>query len=283
MTKVNNSRKLKELILSDDTLIVPDAYDAISATLIEKSGFQAVQCSGYSISLAQQINNEKELTFENNLHITNQIIKATNLPVIADGENGYGTGQVLINTINSYIEIGTAGINIEDQNFDKTFDERIINSKLMLEKIKIIKDTIKNFYNKDFVLNARTDALLNSNRKLGQKIAIERANKYFEHGADLLFICYAQTYEEIELFSKEIVGPISIAVGQPYNYNNFSIKDCQDLGIARVSLPTYIIFNSMQQIYNDLLLLKNDMDFSILRKEKKISSDILNILNNQKG
>lgn len=275
---MNKSKLLKELLQSKNTLIMPDAYDGLSAKLIEKAGFLAVQCSGYSISLAKQIINEKNLSLEDNLKITEEIIKSTDIPIMADGENGYGNNNILSNNIKKFISIGTSGINIEDQNFNQNNNNKIIDVNEMIDKIKIIKKTINNSTNRSFILNARTDALLIDDRKKAQKIAIERANNYLENGADLAFICYTKTYDELKLFSKEITGPISIAVGLPYNYKEFSIKDCQELGIARVSLPTYLIFNTIKYLFDDLKMLKKDLDFKKIRNENKIIENISSLL-----
>ena len=274
---MNKSKLLKDLIISKETLIMPDAYDGLSAKVIEKSGFPAVQCSGYSISLSKQIKSEKQLSLEDNLKTTEEIIKSVDVPVNADGENGYGDDEILSENIKKFINIGAAGINIEDQNFNLNDGVKIIDINQMINKINIMKDTINNSNNKFFVLNARTDALLIEDRKQAQKIAIERGNKYLENGADLCFICYVKTFSELKLFAKEINGPISIAAGLPYNYNEFSIRDCQELGIARVSLPTYLIYNSIKYLLDDLKLLKEDLDFIGIKKEKKIPDNI-NIL-----
>lgn len=273
---MNKSEKLRELIHSKETLIVPDAYDALTAKCIEVAGFGAVQCSGFSMSVSKQLADEKLLSFESNLEITKEIVDATSIPVVADGENGYGREEKLISTINAFIDIGTAGINIEDQNFDGKSSDKIIDMESMSENIRIVKSTIRKSGNPDFILNARTDALLDEDRKKGLKTAIDRVNKYYELGADLLFVCYVKTYEELKVLSEEIVGPVSIAAGQPYNGNEFSIYDCQELGIARVSLPTYVLFNSISSILNDLKLLKQDSKFEVLRKKNKFSSDSLN-------
>jgi 2-methylisocitrate lyase-like PEP mutase family enzyme len=278
---MHKSSKLKSLIESEEIFVVPDAYDGLTAKLIEKAGFPAVQCSGYSISLSQQIENEKKLTLENNLLVTKQIVDAVSIPVMADGENGYADGITLQNNIKHFIDLDVAGVNIEDQSFTND-SQTIIKSSQMKEKLETIKETIKNSSNPNFVLNARTDALLNNDTDEGIKIAIERANEFLSLGADLVFVCHVKTYDQLKLLSQEVYGPLSIAVGLPYNHMNFTINDCKELGIKRVSLPTYVIFNSIKEIYENLLLLKNDNSFTELNKKNKFSTDFLDILNEKK-
>ena len=70
-------------------------------------------------------------------------------------------------------------------------------------------------------------------------MAINRANQYLEIGADLAFITYVETLNEVKTLIQEVDGPISIAAGLYYNIKNFSINDLKEYGVARVSLPTY--------------------------------------------
>ena len=144
----------------------------------------------------------------------------------------------------------------------------------MLIRLKLIWE--KN----DFIINARTDALLAlENRKEAQKLAIERANSYLESGADICFITSAKTLDELKLFSREINGPISIAAGLPYNIQEFSINDCIELGISRVSLPTFMIANSVGHMLKNLMMMKGTGRF----EQSVIENNLLiNIMNNKK-
>ena len=109
------SKILKELLNSGETLIVPDAYDSISAKLIENAGFKAVQCSGYSFSISAGYRQEIEVTLDENIELTRRIAESVDIPVMADAEDGYGGPEVVIDTVERYIEAGVAGLNIEDQ------------------------------------------------------------------------------------------------------------------------------------------------------------------------
>jgi len=113
---MNSYQILKNLITNKETLIVPDAYNAISAKLIEYIGFKAVQCSGYSFSISKKYNDEKLITIDENISTTQEIVNAVNIPVMADGEDGYGNTEVFKNNLIKFINTGISGINIEDQN-----------------------------------------------------------------------------------------------------------------------------------------------------------------------
>ena len=253
------SKKLKELLNSGETLIVPDAYDPLSAKLIENAGFKAVQCSGYSFSISAGYKRETYVTLDENVELTRRIVESVNVPVMADAEDGFGGPELVIDTVERYLEAGVAGINIEDQIPGGKSKLSIVDVDLMAQKIIIARETAEIEGYHDFIINGRTDALRSTDdRSEGLEIAIDRANQYLEVGADLAFVTYAATLDEVKQITKEVKGPVSIAAGQPYNINNFTIDDLRKLGVARVSLPTLLIYSSIQAINNSLQYLKED-------------------------
>ena len=273
---MNKSKELKNLIFSKKTLIMPDAYDPISARLIEKSGFKAVQCSGYSFSIAAAMKREIDISKQDNVDITGKIVDAVDLPVMADAEDGFGGPKVVLETVRMFMEVGAAGLNLEDQKIDHYKKIRIINEEVMVEKIHAARDAAEAAENPDFIINGRTDALgFSENRDETLNIAVERANLYLESGADIAFVPYVKTLEEVKTLKKEVKGPISIAAGMPYNINNFSIKDLENIGVSRISLPTLLIYSSLESINKSLNRLKNDdirgMDGDMLYKVDELN------------
>ena len=272
---MNRSRHLRELIQAEQTLVMPDAYDAISARIIEQAGFDAVQCSGHSFAISRCYPKETDISFEENIEKTRRIVKAVDLPVMADGEDGFGDGTILKANIRKYLEIGVAGVNIEDQNLRGGGEEKVITESRMLEKIRCVLDAATEAGNPDFVLNARTDALSScSDRQKGQAIAIERANRYLEAGATLCFITNITTLDELRLFAREVHGPISVAAGLPYNITKFSIMDCCELGIARVSLPTIAILSSVKALLETMRSVRETGRFDEVLSREMVLSDM---------
>ena len=273
---MNKSKELKNLLISEKTLIMPDAYDPISARLIERSGFKAVQCSGYSFSIVAAMKREIDISKQDNVDITGKIVDAVDLPVMADAEDGFGGPKVVLETVRMFIEVGVAGLNIEDQKLDHDKKIRIINEEVMVEKIYAAREAAEVAENPDFIINGRTDALgFSENRDETLNIAVERANLYLESGADIAFVPYVKTLEEVKTLKKEVRGPISIAAGMPYNINNFSIKDLENIGVSRISLPTLLIYSSLESINKSLNRLKNDdirgMDGDMLYKVDELN------------
>lgn len=237
------SQILKKLLLDPNTLVVPDAFDGLSARMIQESGFQAVQCSGHSIARSKCLPNERDLSLNSNLAATHEIVQAVTLPVMADGEDGYGDDSTFEETLERFHEIGIAGINIEDQNLRyPQSNESILPESVAVSKIRRAVALKARMEDPEWIINARTDALRSDpDRTKALSIAINRANHFLEAGADLVFVAYVATLEEVRTLAKEIRGPLSIAAGLGYNAHLFSVQDCIDLGIARVSLPTLLI------------------------------------------
>jgi 2-methylisocitrate lyase-like PEP mutase family enzyme len=255
---MNKSKKLKELLNSEETLIIPDAYDPVSARLVEMAGFKAVQCSGYSFSIAAVRPKEIDISRDENLEITRRMVDAVGVPVMADAEDGYGDAMEVKRTVQAFMDAGVAGLNLEDQLLDGSHGVSIISSEAMVEKIRVAKETTES-ENPDFIINARTDALKSlDNREDALNLAAERANQYLDAGADLTFAPYVETIEEVKTLKKEVKGPLSVAAGMPYNIKNFSITDLEDLGVERVSLPTLLIYSSLKAIKNSLNHIKKD-------------------------
>lgn len=261
---MNKSKILKEMICSGKTLIMPDAYDPLSAMLIEQSGFSAVQCSGYSIAIAAGGLAEPDLGFEKNLAVTAEIVKAVNIPVMADGEDGFDD---IVRTIRAYLKAGVAGINIEDQAVTgvSATDRKVIERGAAADKIRKARETAVAAGNPDLLINARTDALLSAeSRPAGLRECIERCNMFFAAGADLAFVTHIASIDEVKTLVREVAGPVSIAAGLSYNITQFSIRELQDCGVARVSLPSIAIQTSIAALTKTLKIIKDSGEFAEL-------------------
>jgi 2-methylisocitrate lyase-like PEP mutase family enzyme len=267
---------LKNLLNSAETLVMPDAYDPISAKLIENAGFKAVQCSGYSFSIAAGYNNEIDVTLDENLKWTRRIVESVGVPVMADAEDCYGGPEAVMETVQKFIQTGAAGLNIEDQIPNRNNSVSVVDADLMAKKIRVAKETAEAEAKPDFIINGRTDALRSTeDRYEGLEIAIDRANQYIEAGADLTFIAYVATLDEVEKIKKEVKGPVSIAAGQPYNINEFTIDDLRVCRVERVSLPTLLIFTSLYGINLALEYLKKDNLIDLFEEDLIYPADSL--------
>jgi 2-methylisocitrate lyase-like PEP mutase family enzyme len=264
---------LRELISSPETLVMPDAYDPLSARLIESGGFKAIQCSGYSFALAAGCSSEAALGLERNLAMTKAIVEAVDVPVMADGEDGFGDPTAVAETVRKFIRVGVAGINLEDQVLGEPTPKQIIDRCLMVEKIKAARIAAQQEGTSDLVVNGRTDALaVASNRSEGLEEAIARANLYLDAGADLAFVTGVVAISEVKTLVAGIHGPVSIAAGLPNNINSMPIAELKACGVARVSLPVVAIFSAVRAFNRMLVSLRDSESLSTLLQEELLCS-----------
>jgi 2-methylisocitrate lyase-like PEP mutase family enzyme len=208
---MNQSKELKKLIVSKDTLIMPDAYDPVSARLIEISGFKAVQCSGYSYSISAAKNREIDISRTVNVDITKNIVEAVKIPVMADAEDGFGDIKSVRETVELFMAAGVSGLNLEDQILESGVNATLC-ADLMAGKIQSAREVAEKQDNNDFIINGRTDVLKTiENREDALIEAVERSNLYYDAGADITFITYVETLDEVKFIKKEVKSPISIA------------------------------------------------------------------------
>jgi len=278
---MNQSQRIRELLESGETLLMPDAYDPISARIIQSCGFDAVQCSGCSMAVANCLGREAELDRALNLQVTRSIVAAVDVPVMADGEDGYGGPGKIGDTIAAFIDAGVAGINLEDQIIGGQTGVTVVEQAVMVEKLQMAREAADSAGNPSLVINGRTDALLASaDRASGLDEAIRRSNAYLQAGADMVFVTYIATLDEVREVVRGIAGPVSIAAGQTYNMQEFTIDDLRCAGVARVSLPTLAILSTVQTLRTTLSGVRETLRFDHLTTGKTLCDwkDIAEIL-----
>jgi 2-methylisocitrate lyase-like PEP mutase family enzyme len=270
---MGKSAVLRGLLTSPGTLVMPDAYDPLSARIIESLGFKAVQCSGYSFALAACAPSEAAFGFERNLAVTKSIVEAVQVPVMADGEDGFGGPPDVAETVRAFVRAGVAGINIEDQALGQPAPKRVIDRSLMVEKIGAARGAARQEGQPDLIINGRTDALsVAADRSAGLDESIARANLYLDAGADLAFVTGVTAIAEVRTLVQGIRGPVSVAAGLPNNINTMSIEDLRACGVRRVSLPVVAIFSAIQAVTRTLAALRDSQDFSTIKQEGLLCS-----------
>ena len=253
---MNRREALRALLASSRPLVMPDAYDGLSARLIQEAGFKAVQCSGYSMALASRADREEGLSLERNLAITRDIVQAVSVPVMADGEDGFGSPSDVRTTVAAFIQAGVAGINIEDQVLPPGSARAVVAPPLMIEKLHAARDAAARADTADLVINGRTDVLAaRATRSEGISEAIVRGNQYLEAGADLVFVTGVRTPDEARELVAGIRGPVSIAAGLPYNAKTLPLAALRDCGVARISLPVVAVMAAVKAVKKTLSIL----------------------------
>ena len=256
---MSKAKMLSDLLKAKEILVMPGAYDCLSAKMVELAGFKAVQMSGYGFSASLLGKPDIGLLgFDEVLRHTHNICNAVNIPVMADGDTGYGNSLNVIRTVQEFEQAGAAGINLEDQVWPKRCGhmdgKEVISAEEMAKKIEAAVWAKKD---KNFVINARTDA----RQKYGPQEAIRRAKLYWEAGADLIFLEAPESLEELKMYASELVPKgirISANMLDGGKTPLLSFKELEDLGFSRVSVPVMTIYTVAKALYDNLNQLYKD-------------------------
>lgn len=250
---MRKTTELKQLLKAPDPLVMPGAHDAFSALLIEQAGFKAIQASGFGISASLLGKPDVALvSFGEMVDQTRRMVNAVNIPIMGDGDTGFGNAVNVYRTVKEFEAAGAAGINLEDQLFPKRCGhmegKQLISMEEMVGKIKAAVDARTD---QDFIINARTDAIA----VINFEEAIKRGKAYAEAGADLIFVEAPQTPEQIRTIAQELNAPISINLFDGVVGGRtpiMTIQELKELGVARVSIPVGVAFAAMKGMKNYL-------------------------------
>lgn len=253
---MNKAKILRDLIQRQGPVLVVGAHDALSAKLIERSGFDAIWASGFGISAAQKcLPDANYMTMTENLEVAKNMNEAVSIPVIADCDNGYGNALNVMRTVADYEKAGIAAISIEDNIFPKKcsfypgFRRELVPIEEMAGRIRAGKSTQKN---PDFVLIARTEALIAG---WGMQEALKRARSFAEAGADAILIhSKSKSPDEILEFSRswDISKPLVVV---PTIFDSISADDLGKAGYKVVifaNQPVRTAIKAMRSMLSEL-------------------------------
>ena len=195
---------LRALLARDEMLIVPGAYDAITARAVERAGFDAVYMTGAGTAAALGYPDYGLATMTEMVDNAGRIAAAVSIPVIADADTGYGNELNVARTVREYERRGVAAIHLEDQVFPKRCghldEKRVIAAEDFVSKIRAAAASRTD---PDFLLIARTDA----RAVIGLDEAIARANAALAAGADVAFVEAPETLDEVRAVPSRVRGP----------------------------------------------------------------------------
>ncbi|MEP9351877.1 isocitrate lyase/PEP mutase family protein [Xanthobacter sp. KR7-225] len=233
---MRRTTRLKNLIFAPELLVMPGCFDPLSARIVEEGGYTATQCSGFAMSVTHLgLPDYSFLSMSDMLAVTQKIVDAVDIPVMADGDTGFGNAVNAWHMVRAFERIGCAGINIEDQVMPKRCGhldgKSIVPIDEAVAKIRACSDARSD---PDFVINARTDALA----MCGIAEVIRRGNAYLAAGATMVFIDGLTSRNLAVEAVRNIRGPVAInLVEGGKSPTDFDFDEMERVGIARVSLP----------------------------------------------
>ena len=251
---MKRTTRFRLLIEAPEIVVLPGAHDALTLRLAEQAGFQAVTCGGYSATASLLgAPDVQQLTMTEMADMYARLCDATELPLFADADTGYGNTTNVARTVRSYERAGVAGLFIEDQVSPKRCGhmegKRIVPAAEMAAKLKAALDAR---VDADLVICARTDARAVE----GLDAAIERCQLYREAGADLLFVDAPVSVEELRRVCSEIDGPCLANLIEGGKTPILSVRQLEAMGFAAVTWPvsaSYAIAHTVGAVYAALL------------------------------
>ena len=227
-SQYEKAEKLKYLHNTKEILVIPNAYDAISAAVIAAEGFEAVATTSGGCAISAGYCDGENITLSEMTGIVKTICNAVSIPVSADMEAGYGVEpDEVSNTVKRTLEVGAVGLNIEDSR--KNGDRVLFDYDISVARIQAARYAIDEF-GIPAVLNARTDVFSTRGNNPIEE-AIKRANAYLEVGADCTFVIGVSDIDIIKELANQIDGPLNILAGP----ESPSVIQLQSLGVQRVS------------------------------------------------
>ncbi|MCB1547205.1 MAG: isocitrate lyase/PEP mutase family protein [Hyphomicrobiaceae bacterium] len=200
----DRNRRLAERLRESRILIAPGCFDCLGARIIETSGFEAAYISGAGVSLSQLGAPDLGLvSFSEHLDRVKRIADVLTIPVFADIDTGFGGPLSIVRTVREMERAGVSAVQIEDQEMPKRcgheLGRRVVSPAEMEGRIKAAADSR---LDENFLIVARTDARTME----GIEAAIERAQRYREAGADVLFVESPESEDEMARIAKAVPG-----------------------------------------------------------------------------
>ena len=231
---MNQTAKLRALLRNPGMLVAPGAYDGLTARLVEQAGFPLVYMTGAGTSVAHGYPDFGLLTETEMVANAARMVRAIEVPLVADADTGYGNELNVVRTVQDYERAGVAGIHIEDQVSPKRCghldDKELVPREDWIAKIRAAVHARRD---PDFMVIARTD----SRAVIGFEEAVSRSNAALEAGADMAFLEAPQTMEEIAAVPKLVHGPCLLNVVWGGKSPDIDLREAETFGYKLAIVP----------------------------------------------
>ncbi len=267
-------KKLRDLI-NGPGLMLPGAFNAITAKLAERAGFKSIYISGAGLANGQGFPDIGLLSLSEVITLSKYIVDAVTIPCIADADTGFGEVINVTRAVKEFEKIGVAGIHIEDQMLPKRCGhlegKELISTEAMCEKIKA---ALLARQDKNFLIIARTDA----RGVEGFHKALERARAYVSTGADAIFIEALESKDEFKKFAMEVKVPLLANMTEFGKSELLSFDELTSLGYKMVIYPMTafrVMMQATEETYKELFKKGTQKDFINKMQTRKELYEVL--------
>ncbi|MCV7199553.1 isocitrate lyase/PEP mutase family protein [Mycobacterium angelicum] len=233
-------QRLRTLLDRRELVIAPGVFDGISAHLTKRAGHVAAYLTGSGVAASGFGLPDIGLTTATEMTERARMVVGVlgDIPLIADADTGYGAPRNVVRTVRCYEQAGVAAIQLEDQVFPKRCghlpDKHVVDAAQFEQTLAAALDTRSD---DNFLVVARTDA----RAPLGLDAALERANRYAEAGADIVFVEAPQDVAEIERIAGEVGAPLLINMALGGLTPPVAVARLQELGYAIAIYPSNLV------------------------------------------
>ena len=246
--KNEKNTRLRARLREKKILMAPGAHDGLCAKIFQQAGFEAIYMSGFANSASLLGRPDVGLLdYTEMLERATALADCVDITIIADGDTGYGNAINVGRTVKGYEKAGVSAIQLEDQVAPKKCGHmtgrEVISSDEMVGKIKAACDARTD---DDFMIMARTDARTN----LGIDAAVERALRYEEAGADIIFVESPESVEEMKKITSSFKVPTVANMVEFGRTPLLSAAELQELGYSIMAIPvmsTFVIAKAVKE------------------------------------
>ncbi len=271
---MNQTAKLRALLDQDRCHIMPCCFDALSAKLIAQEGYDLTFMSGFAASASRIGAPDLGLmSYGEVIDQVRNIVDSVEIPLIGDGDTGYGNAMNVRRTVTGFARAGCAAVMIEDQLAPKrcghTPGKSVVGRDEAFDRIRAAADarTKLREMGGDILILARTDA----RHEHGLSEAIARAERFAALGADILFVEAPRSEAEMQEICRSLPGPKMANIVEGGETPDLPHAALQDIGYSIAAYPLSLMAAAMQAMVNTLRSMRNDerpgrMDFVELRR-----------------
>ena len=268
------AQRIRDAVAAD-TVLMPGLYDALTARIAARVGFDVVFISGYSVSATRL--GEPDFGFLTQTEMVDAaraVCRVSTAPVIVDADTGYGNAVNVLRAVRDLQDAGASGVFLEDQVWPKKCGhmtgKRVVETAEHAAKIRAAVDARGE---RDLFVVARTDA----RQPLGLDAAIERCLAYKDAGADALFVEAPESIEELERVAQALPGPLVANMVEHGVTPHLSRSELRDLGFGLIVCPLAALYAAARAV-TDVLTELSDKETTAGAYERMLTFDEFNAL-----
>jgi len=248
------AEQLKQLLAAGAIVQAPGAYDALSARLVQRAGFEAIYMTGFGATASRLGQPDIGLLTQTEMTThARDMVRAVDIPVIADADTGYGGPSNIERTVREYVQAGVAAIHLEDQVAPKRCGQmagiRLIDAR---ENERRLRCALQARGDDPLLVIGRTDAL----PAAGIDEAVARAGRYRDAGVDLVFVDGIKTVAEVEAVARRVAGPKVVSIVDGTEAVALSANELQAMGFAVVFHAVTALFSAARAVEASLAALR---------------------------